>query len=95
MKWLSNNPFLALAILTILVGAAYHFAGLNRSAPPDSPLHSAIAIIGFVFITTTRVTHSVIQTPALAGLVALPIALVPYVFADWLLRRYRASRTGA
>ena len=89
-----NHPFLLLAIFTVLVGGAYHLAGIDRDTTTGSVLYAATYALGFIFINATRLARAVIANPAIAGIVSLGMALIPYLLADWLLRRRRATNEG-
>jgi hypothetical protein len=85
-----NHPFLLLGLFTIVVGGLYHRLGIDQSTASGVALHGAVSALGFIFINMIRVTSRLIPNFAIAGLVSSLVGLVPYLLADWLLRRRRA-----
>ncbi len=90
--FLRTRPFLSLAVATIALGLLWHLSGLNKE---DSPaLYAAVYAVGLPFITVTQFMHSAIQSRALAGVLSLALGVLPYLLADWLLRRFARRKTG-
>jgi hypothetical protein len=81
-----------LGLVTIVIGLTYHRVGIDQSTTFGVALHGLVKGLGFIFINMIRVTSRRIANPAIAGLVSSLIGLIPYVAADWLLRRRRERR---
>lgn len=84
-----TRPFLSVALVTLLLGGAYHVIGIDRSTTPGAIAYGVTYTLGFVFISATRLVRAVIDNRAVAGILSLAIGLTPYLLADWLLRRRR------
>jgi hypothetical protein len=86
IAFIRRHPFLLLAFATILLGVVWHAVGADRT----SPGYVVVSVIGFPFIMATRFMSGLVGSGAVAGLLALPLGLAPYLIADWLWQR-RAS----
>ena len=91
-KLAANHPFLLLALATLVVGAWWHMSGIDRTHGAGQLLYRAVLALGYVFISAMRLARSVTDSRALAGLLSIALALIPYLAADWLLRRQRRRR---
>ena len=87
MRFVKRRPFLCLALFTIAAGAAWHLAKL----PNEGPLYALVYLLGFPFITLTRLATPVLG-PALAGVVSLALGTLLYLLADHLLHRLRKQK---
>ena len=65
---------------------------MPQVSAPGSPLHTVVSVMGFFFISGIRLAHRVIANRALAGMLSILVGIIPYLLADWLLRRWRRTR---
>ena len=87
--FLRRRPFLCLAVVTIVIGAAWHALSPETRAS-STPL---MEVIGAPFIGAMRLSRPIVGASPMTPLLGLLIGLAPYVLADWLLARARARRT--
>lgn len=90
MKILRSRPFLCLAFFTVLLGVLWH-SPLGDSAADHSILRLVISIIGAPFIASMRLVSAVLGDSIATPLVGLLLGLSPYLLADWLWRKRRAT----
>lgn len=90
MKLLRNHPFLLLAVVTVIIGAIWHSPLIGASARPS--LAPVVEIIGAPFIASMRFVNRTVGPSPLAPLLGTALALVPYLLADFALRRWRLQR---
>lgn len=89
-RLLSNHRFLLLGIFTILVGGWWHTSGIDPSASASgAAVHRVVSVLGFFFITATRFLRSLTDNFAISGIGSIVLGLIPYLLADWALRRRR------
>ncbi|HJU64436.1 MAG TPA: hypothetical protein VJ596_02105 [Gemmatimonadaceae bacterium] len=90
MKLLRHHPFLLVALLTLLLGAIWHSSLIAESARPS--LRPVMTIIGAPFIASMRLVNGALGPSPVTSLLATALALVPYLLADLLLRRWRLRK---
>lgn len=91
---LANHRFLLLGIGTILVGGWWHMSGMDPSAGTlGAVTHRVVYALGIFFILATRFLRSLTDNFAISGVGSMVLGILPYLAADWMLRRRR--RAGA
>ena len=89
MKTIRSWPFLTLAVVTLLVGVAWHLAGIGKDdGAIGRGLFAIVSVLGAPFIGAQRLARMLGDSP-LRPWVALIVGLAPYVIADLLWRRRR------
>lgn len=94
-KLRSHHPFLLLGIVTILIGGWWHTSGIDPNASATgAAVYRVVYVLGFFFIAATRVLRSLTDNVAVSGIGSLVLGIIPYLVADWALRRRRRGRIG-
>ena len=89
MKIIRSWPFLTIAVVTLLVGVAWHLAGIGKDdGALGRGLFAIVSVLGASFIGAQRLASTLGDSP-LRPWVALIVGLAPYVIADLLWRRRR------
>ena len=89
-RLLRNHAFLLLGIVTILVGAWWHTSGIDPNASAGgAAAYRVVYVLGFFFITAMRLLRSLTDNFAVSGIGSMVLGILPYLLADWLVRRRR------
>ena len=89
MKIIRSWPFLTLAVITLLVGVAWHLGGVGKDdGALGRGLFAIVSVLGAPFIAAQRLARMLGDSP-FRPWVALIVGLAPYVIADLLWRRRR------
>ena len=95
MKIIRSWPFITLSVVTLLVGVAWHLAGIGKDdGALGRGLFAVVSVLGAPFILAQRLARTLGESP-FRPWVALIVGLAPYVIADLLLRRRRNARAVA
>ena len=86
-RFVRRRPFLCLAVVTLVIGVAWHAAGPARA--PTTPI---VSLIGAPFIAGMRLSRRLMGWTAFTPVLGTLFGLAPYLLADWLLARTRARR---
>ena len=90
MKIINAWPFLTLAAFTLIVGVAFHLAGVHRdSGPIGTAFYYFAYVLGAPFIGSMTLVTRLVSNSAIRPLLGLILGISPYVAADVLLRRRR------
>ena len=93
MRRLRERPFLLLALFTLVLGAVWHLSGVSADVGPLGFALFAISyVLGTPFIVAMRLVGSVVSHPALRGVLALILGILPYLAADEAVRRRRLRK---
>ena len=88
-------PFLSLAAVTLLVGVAWHLSGMTRdNGTLGRAVFGFVSVLGAPFIGSMRLAGRLLGSSPARPIVALLLGLLPYLIADLLLRRRRATSAG-
>lgn len=88
-----QRPFLALALVTLAIGAVWHLSGLDQhDGPVGLGLFAISYVLGMPFIMAMRLVGSVVSHPALRGLLGFALGILPYLAADEAVRRRRLRK---
>ena len=85
-------PFLALALVTLAIGGAWHAAHVGQDHALGRALFVFVSVLGAPFIWAQRFAGRAFGPGSMARVAGFLIGLAPYVLGEIVLRVYRRRR---